>query len=291
MKKQIQLPAILIFLAGVIFIFPNWRSNNFTINKRIEIETNCKFAFDSIERIEDDIACNISFYSKYPTLDSIRNTFFAELLKSLNRPKISETYTKILNRQFNPDIYNYLSNESKGKLKSYGYIDFQTRIDGEKLAWAPVALLPTNGKFIMMIVANWEKDAYEPPSSGFFLCTFKLTGEMQSMVYAYGREEINRNKQNKDTLNGILGKAYCLNTDKIVVRKAIIWDRYSNRDGFRGCTLEIKELNYIISEDGIIQSKEELLIFPKKEVKWIDRQGISFSEESDTVKKMLGEIK
>jgi hypothetical protein len=301
MKKQPYTFGIeTIALLCLMFLFSNWDINPSLECNTIKQKKNLSNLKSDTENVtyeieKDTINCTGNTFDVYPDLNSIKNSEFAELLEKLKPVDISKAYYPVLYDPLNEQLLKYFYEEAlKIGFKSYGYIDFLNRVDGEKLIWTPVALLPTNGKFIMMILANWEDVTgyeYDPPSTGYFLFTFKLTGELQSMVYLYGSEEFIPNDINKEILSSIIGKAYCLNTNKPFVRKAIYWDEFIDRGGFIGGTLEIKEMKYIITEDGMIQAENEEVIFPKKEVKWVDRKGTSFSFNSDTVRKMLGEIK
>ncbi|MFN8209152.1 MAG: hypothetical protein U0T82_17355 [Bacteroidales bacterium] len=259
--------------------------------KKASVASSPGTEYDFHEMNGEKLICQGETYNQYPSLDSIENTDFAELLRKIQKIDVKQSYTKVSYNPMSENLISFLNEQSKRiNFSSYGYKDFCTRIDGELVTWAPVAQLPTNGKFIMLLLANWEKNAEEPPSTGFFLATFSLSGEMLSIVYAYGREEFIKNVKNDVNLSGIIGRAYCLSSNNIIIRKAIIWNRYSNRDGFRGHTLEIFENNYSINNSGYLIQGIETIIFPKQSVNWIDRKGISFSEESDTVKRMLGEI-
>jgi hypothetical protein len=288
----------IMLLTCVVILFANWRKNYFIIpikQDKIKAATfqPVKISMEyGINVEEKEITCKGLVFDKYPTLDSIKNKDLLELFKSLPQLNIEESYRRVANPPLSSEMADLLFNHTKTEIfSSYGYVNYFLRVDGEKLEWVPIALLPTNGRFIMLILTNRESRSYDPSSNGFFLCTFKLTGEMQSIEYIYGHEEINRSNQNKEILTGFEGRAYCLNTNKPVVRKAILWDEYINRNGYLGCTLEIKEFNYLIDEHGFISIESEKIIFPKKHMQWKDRQGVSFSGESDTVKKMLGEIK
>jgi hypothetical protein len=299
MKKHLPLhKEKTLLLICFVLIFSNWNVKD--ISERETKESKKNLSVPEIinrditnENDNNIINCSGNTFSVYPDINSIKNKEFAELLKKVEPVNISRAYYSVQYDPLNTDLLDFFYKETFNiGFKNYGYFDFLNRIDGEKLVWSPVAQLPTNGKFIMMILTNWEDViGYDPTSSGFFLCTFKLSGELQSMIYLYGREEFTRCEENNDILTSIVGRAYCLNTDRPIVRKATYWDGYSNRGGYRGCTLEIKEIKYIISEYGIIQIEDEDVFFPKKELKWIDRKGISFSDGSDTVKKMLGDIK
>jgi hypothetical protein len=70
----------------------------------------------------------------------------------------------------------------------------------------------------------------------------------------------------------------------------VIWNDHFFKDN-NFTTMEIKGFDYIISDTGEISCENEKIIFPKKQIRWKDRIGVQFYEESDTVKKMLGEIK
>ena len=287
MKTKIILSCLLLLMTGLIVMSFNFKEKSTEAFKK---DINCEEKCDSKKNL-DMIKCNGDIYNVYPILDSIKNKEFAKIIKSLPKLDVNKDFLWGANNALSKNLADYIFSKFKKYLYNGDniFIDYKTRIDSARIEWDPVYQLPTNGKFIMLVMDYSDVD-FDARSSGYFLCTFKLNGEMLSMIYAYGQEELDRRGLNKELLNLIWGRAYCLNTNKPIIRKATNWDFYIDRNGYYGTTLEVKELKYSIDEQGYIKLDKENAIFSKKHVQWKERSGISFYESSDTIRKMLGKI-
>ncbi len=297
MKTKLILISIVLTISATIASSYNCSNNqaqNRNKNQKIGLQNN-ENGIPNVDTLNSknhsSIECYGKIFDKFPVLDSFENKSFANILNKINKVEIKVEEGAPYQPFYN-DIQQYIFANFKNNIATNeGYLKFDSRIDGEKITWAPVAMLPTNGKFVMIILAYWEKEAYEPASTGFYLSSFSLKGKMLSMAYIYGYEEFNNSYNNKNIhLSSIWGRVYCMNTNQPKIRKAVNWDSYLAKGGLTVTTLEVKEIQYSIDEDGLIKSENEKIIFPRTKVQWEDRAKVSFESGSDTIRKMLGEI-
>lgn len=291
MKTKILFPRVLFFIPYLALLFLN--CNSITTKENVS-KSNIQHTNSEQKKLEatsGPITCEGEKYTIYPIMDKIQDKNQLDFFQNIPKIEASKSYWRVTSKTVKKDVMDQIFSDFNGHLKTDDFIlNLDSRFDGEKLAWTPVGILPTNGKFIMVLWIYWEKEAYEPSSKGYYLSTYNLKGDLLSFIYAYGHEEFISNEKDTDIISSRWGRAYCLNTDKPIIRKAINWDSYINRGGLRGTTIEVKELVYSINNNGYISITKENTIFPKTHVEWEDRSDKSFEEESITIKKLLGEF-
>ncbi len=284
MKTPIVFFTSVTFLIGTLLIsYPdNW-------NECLK-NTNAKSFVKKKDSLPGEIYCDGIKFTTYPNIGNLENKEFAKLITDVPKIKIKSPYG-VGPKSFMDEKFEQLLSKEINKLKftNDGLVDFNTRQDGYKTDWSVITILPSNGRFISLLMVCWEKELDPPPSLGYYLCTFDKRGNLISVAYAGGGEEYRKSAFNKENLSFISGRIYCLNTDRPVIRKAKSWNLRRYEDNSTSLDLEVKEISYSINEQGVIKTEGEKAIFARTHVQWKDRAKVSFYPESDTIKKLLGE--
>lgn len=128
-------------------------------------------------------------------------------------------------------------------------------IDSTNIDYGIVGLMPSNGKFIMVLFSAEPDIVIAQDFSDKFILTFNLKGEFISGYFCGGFHEIYKNKKN---LTFVYHYSYFLNTNTPSQRNCLIWYVPHKTDII---DVSINKVNLIIDDTGklVISSKNELV--------------------------------